>query len=506
MLVSTHHVASKARVWGLALLAALFLLAGCSTLTGGAQQPAEPLDCRALYARFDAAVDASGVRDAQATRVAGYPFLRIDRLHAALRDSAAASPRFDAWLADLMLLGQEARSVELANLPRERIAVLHPSADQDVAAELKQRLDACAAELTQETVQQPAQRAQLLAAARVPDDYSSLARVAGIYPLAAIPFARGVGKMHGEMRALYARGDAVARATNIVTYAPPQAPLPAAVETTKLLQSIARNDLGIAQPNEAEAQRLFAAFAPVIQVRSASDADRLGAPVWDAQNQIAIDTARPVVYQLLSHTRYANEILLQLNYVFWFPARPKSGSFDLLGGKLDGLTWRVTLARDGTPLLYDTIHNCGCYHQFFPGTRLQAKADAGCGEVAFVPYNAPALLASTRVHLGIDTTTHYLFRVAAGPASPPATVNYTFASYDQLRSLPRADGSRRSLFGTNGIIAGSERGERFFFWPMGIESAGAMRQWGRHATAFIGRRHFDDADLIERYFEQVDEK
>jgi hypothetical protein len=28
-----------------------------------------------------------------------------------------------------------------------------------------------------------------------------------------------------------------------------------------------------------------------------------------------------------------------------------------------------------------------------------------------------------------------------------------------------------------------------------------MRQWGTHATAFIGRRHFDDADLIERRFE-----
>jgi hypothetical protein len=27
-----------------------------------------------------------------------------------------------------------------------------------------------------------------------------------------------------------------------------------------------------------------------------------------------------------------------------------------------------------------------------------------------------------------------------------------------------------------------------------------MRQWGRHATAFIGRRHFDDPWLVERYF------
>jgi hypothetical protein len=27
-----------------------------------------------------------------------------------------------------------------------------------------------------------------------------------------------------------------------------------------------------------------------------------------------------------------------------------------------------------------------------------------------------------------------------------------------------------------------------------------MREWGHHATALIGRRQFDDADLIERRF------
>ena len=50
------------------------------------------------------------------------------------------------------------------------------------------------------------------------------------------------------------------------------------------------------------------------------------------------------------------------------------------------------------------------------------------------------------------------------------------------------------------MIAGSERGERWFFWPMGIESAGQMRQWGHHATAFVGRRHFDDPLLLDTYF------
>ncbi len=35
---------------------------------------------------------------------------------------------------------------------------------------------------------------------------------------------------------------------------------------------------------------------------------------------------------------------------------------------------------------------------------------------------------------------------------------------------------------------------------MGISSPGAMRQAGTQATAFVGRRHFDDADLLDLRF------
>jgi len=49
-------------------------------------------------------------------------------------------------------------------------------------------------------------------------------------------------------------------------------------------------------------------------------------------------------------------------------------------------------------------------------------------------------------------------------------------------------------------VPGTERAERYFFWPMGVPEPGAMRQAGRHATAFVGRRHFDHPGLLERYF------
>jgi len=68
--------------------------------------------------------------------------------------------------------------------------------------------------------------------------------------------------------------------------------------------------------------------------------------------------------------------------------------------------------------------------------------------------------------------------------------------------LPDPAGGRRSLYGPDGLVAGSERGERWLLWPMGIASPGAMRQWGRHPTAFVGRRHFDDPYLIDGAFER----
>ncbi|MGH8441819.1 MAG: hypothetical protein ACRETF_02830, partial [Nevskiaceae bacterium] len=57
------------------------------------------------------------------------------------------------------------------------------------------------------------------------------------------------------------------------------------------------------------------------------------------------------------------------------------------------------------------------------------------------------------------------------------------------------------LFCQDGIVCGTERLERMWLWPAGVASAGAMRQWGRHATSFVGRSHFDEPRMLERLFE-----
>jgi hypothetical protein len=193
-------------------------------------------------------------------------------------------------------------------------------------------------------------------------------------------------------------------------------------------------------------------------------------------------------------------VLLQLVYTIWFSERPALGATDLLAGRLDGVIWRVTLAPDGEPVLYDSIHPCGCYHMFFPTPRAKAKpAPDPSEEWAFAPQALAKVAEGERPLLRIASRTHYLEQVSL-VRGIDSVARYSVRDYGELRSL-RHGAERRGVFGPDGIVAGSERAERLLFWPMGIASAGAMRQWGRQATAFVGRRHFDDADLVERRFE-----
>jgi hypothetical protein len=56
------------------------------------------------------------------------------------------------------------------------------------------------------------------------------------------------------------------------------------------------------------------------------------------------------------------------------------------------------------------------------------------------------------------------------------------------------------MFDRTGIVPGTQRLERYLLWPTGVLSPGAMRQWGTHAVAFVGRRHFDDPFYLEEMF------
>ena len=487
------------------LLAAV--LAGCAAF-----QPAPPYfenhinsasaaerECAQWYRALDAAIDAAGVRDAQYARPAGFPYLRADRPLASLRDRAAASDAaFQAFTERLLGLDLEARRYEIENLP--------PSSDLDSAAALK-RTRQCGRLLRDADLSKSAARAAILEAARVPDDYSLASRALGLYPLSRIVFSDGVRRWEAESRAAFGGELQVPAGAALVRYAPPRLAPMARTAVAALLGRGELDALGQPALSEREFSRIAALYAPSFEIAVTGDYDRFGQLRWGRGDPVPeVDSTATAVYVQQAFTRYrdgngGDQILLQLVYTIWFAERPPAEASDLLAGRLDGLVWRVTLAPDGEPLVYDSIHPCGCYHQFFPTPRARVRPPPDAMEEwAFIPQQLPRVAEDERPVVRLASRTHYIERVSLVRGGD-SVARYVVVDYDTLRSLPRPGGGRRSVFGPDGLVAGTERAERFLFWPMGISSAGAMRQWGRHATAFVGRRHFDDADLLERRFE-----
>ena len=59
-----------------------------------------------------------GVGDAGARPVPGFPYLRVDRFLASFRAEVKDEAAFREWAGHLRRLDQEARRIELQNLPR----------------------------------------------------------------------------------------------------------------------------------------------------------------------------------------------------------------------------------------------------------------------------------------------------------------------------------------------------------------------------------------------------
>lgn len=487
--------------------AAAVLAAGCATLEApfsGHLESAAPQvrECAEWFQMLDARIEATGVRDAQDARVAGFPYLRTNRLLSSLRPAAGADDAVLRALAERMLaLDVEARRYEIMNLPAGQIAGMPDVSSTTGLRMALDRTQRCAQLLLDSDLAQPGSRKALLERAAVPDDYRTLYRLLGLYPITQFAFAAGVRRYEEETRRAFQADDWPPPGANLLRLAPPPGEGLSRRRAALILERAAANPLGIPVPDEPELQEFFAAYAPSFEMAVRADYDRVGAPRWlRGATAPEIDGAQQVVYAHPAWTRYRGRVLLQLVYTLWFPERPPQSDGDILAGRLDGITWRVTLAPDGAPLLYDTIHPCGCYHLFFPTPRAQAlPAPGGLEEWMFSPQSLPMIAESERPLLRIASGTHYLEKVSVVRGGD-SLARYELRPYGELRSLMRMDGGRASMFGADGLVSGSERPERVLFWPSGIVSAGAMRQWGRHATAFVGRRHFDDADLLEKRF------
>jgi hypothetical protein len=491
------------------ILQLLILLSACTHHSPPLAQhvavgPVRVRACTGLYVETEAAIVKAQVIDSEAARIPGYPYLRVNRLLSSFRKQVSAQ-QFDAWVSLMQQLARVGGQVEIANLPKPyRENLEHSIHIQSLAIpSLNQALHYCGNLLREFDLASKDDRDKLREKAVVPVDYRTWQRVVGLYPLTALAFKAGINKWQRETRGIFMHPlQQLPLLGILVQYIPSkQTPRLSATKVARIIKKSSNNPLHIPLPEENDQQRLLDSFAPIFEVDQFSGQDRIGTPAWQDEKYPLVNTTHAKVYRHVSHTRVENLVLLQLNYTIWFPSRPQTTYFDLLGGHLDGITWRVTLLPDGKPWLFDSIHNCGCYHLFFPTQHTRVlNRESLYTESAFSPQPSLSVDTPARQVIRIAANTHYIQRIYYAPAVADLTIQYHFETATRLRSLPLADGSFRSLYKEDGIVSGTERGERFLFWPMGIPNPGAMRQWGHHATAFVGRRHFDDARLFENTF------
>jgi hypothetical protein len=368
---------------------------------------------------------------------------------AGLRERASrGEPALQAYTERLAELDLEARGHELQNLQT------FPT--EAARAQSLRRVRDCSRTLRQADLASAAGRAAMLAAAKMPDE-------------------RGRGAVTGDKRALAGRDETVHR----VRYAPPREQrLPRNV-VAGLLGRATFDPLGHLALSAREVERLAVTYAPTFEIETRADYDRFGLLRWRRGMPLPqVDAAEPTVYVQAAYTRYGEHLLLQLVYTLWFPERPARGTFDPGAGPLDGVVWRVTLAPDGEPLVYDSIHACGCFHALFPTPRARPRAAAE----PFVARRLPALGEDQRPVVTLASATHEIEDVRL-VRDAESLVRYALQPYDELRSLPLLTGGHASVFRPDGRIAGSP-----------------ARQWGSQPTTPGGGRHFDDADL-ERDFE-----
>lgn len=451
----------------------------------------EPLltNCSADILTFRNLVEQGGVTNASTPALSFYPLLHNNRFLHSLSHSVKSSFEVRQWTMLLAELAIKTRTAENKNLT---VPLSEPSLEE---------LAECSRSFATEPGHEQNRIAVLTAVQQsdFPTHYLNGRQTLGAIALLRPFLKQRILALHVDERRWLEEEESFLRSNGYE--------IDAAIESSAtnsvaewMRTAYASNELALPLLQESQLRSLFAEHAPKLQIEFMDDNDRIGAAQWEG-DRVRIVSDNPTVYTLPSMTLFEGRKLLQLNYVFWFSGRKPNALIDLYSGKVDSIIWRVTLDEDGKVLLYDSIHSCGCYHKYFIASdAINAKAEPTSKEPANI-FKLDAAVIHNGLTLAITANEHYIVGVdSRSPNAGQESIPYDIESYDLLNNL-ESDGRSRSLFDDKGLIAGSERLERFTLWPTGILSVGAMRQWGTHATGFIEEQQFDDADLLDKYFE-----
>ncbi len=479
----------------------VLLLTGCATSLPRSTRVSDSVpvnDCMDFFTSLDHRIAEAGVMDSGDFRIKGYPYLRLNRFLSSFKQEMMDKEAFAVWINHMQVLDQEAREYEIENLPTA--SGLPSENNKD---ELKTNVMTCGNFLKTADFKDPdLQMDMLRKQIDTPDEYSFFWRALGLYPLSRFFISLGVDNWHNEARQSFSTKPPVGWSS--IRYVPEKSGK--RPSSREIIQETRRDALGIPIYAPEDLDSLFKIFAPAWEVRIHDDQDKIGSPFWTSEGKLGVNTQNPLTYTLLSFTRFGKDILTQLNYIIWFPSRSKVNALDIYGGLLDGVNYRVTLDKTGEPLLYETIHNCGCFYMAFPAKGLHVRKKIDYGEPPLILQTPEVDPSSEFMTVAMTSRSHsvgHLYPMAR-ETQAHSTV-YTLSDYGQLRSLPRYPKGRASMFDQDGVGIGTERLERFLFWPTGVLSPGSMRQWGRQAVAFAWTRHFDDPFFMDKIFTQSDD-
>jgi hypothetical protein len=477
---------------------------GCTTLISRkfVSESERPQRLQFFFDELDETVNDADVRDASVFSVSGFPYLRADRFIASFKDRLTTDEQKEHWVRWMQRLDLDARKKEIQNLPLPQIERLSTRLGELFdRRSLLERSAAYSDELLAHDQRRPGFYATLQDLVEIPDEYSTALRVVGLYPLTSIPVASVTRKVYGEFSQWHQlpRSE-LATIGKIRAYGPEEY----FAFTNKQIRAIwdrsKRNALGIPILSEAAGQSLLRTYAPIFLQDVAAGYDEIGEAYWE-NDQVAVDSMKPVVYYYFSYARFKANPILQLNYVVWYSARDGPNSPRIERGRLDGLTVRISLDTDGHPFMVDIMNNCGCYHFFVPSQPQVLRILPSPQALdAFVPRRLPETFPHRRLSIRVKSGWHQVDNLDTIDMRPDF-IPYQLVPYERLEMLSRDGLAFESMFNSKGIAKNTERIESLIFFPMGIPNIGSMRQRGHHAIKLVGRAHFDDPDIFDDNFE-----
>ncbi|MGR5149398.1 hypothetical protein ACQKP8_22990 [Photobacterium alginatilyticum] len=446
--------------------------------------PLSVQNCAFQLIDFKRTVQQQGVQDVQHLWVPSYPHLAFDRFSLSLIPELTSPQSKEQWLHYVARLASIQRKVEYQNLANK--------AGFDIENNEK-----CAQQLTNIALKDRQFWHQLRQyPPHIQSNYQNWQRIAGLYPISK---SLATPAIDTEKKRIIS-GFISPLDKNTITYAATTASSlhPQEIQSW-FTRTSQQSHLRWPLLNEHQIARLSEHYVPEFLIESASLDDKPGQVAYHSGGQPYVNTSKPTLYTSHSYTLFHGQILLQLEYSLWFANRTATSALDPYAGQFDGLLVRLTLDSRGRPYILDSIHHCGCYHMVFAlGPQLKFTPRNTSIEAPITMHVNPRSDATT-LQVTISKGEHMMKGLRWVQSSDlPRQLNVL--DYQQLRSLPLQKNRHKSLFDEQGMLMASTRLERWYLWPFGVKSPGTMRQIGHHATAFIGERHFDDADVLSPLF------